>query len=255
MTLESSIIEPIKLKHTLLGFFIAPIIPVFLYSLSAGAYFLVIFLVAVPAAYVGALIIGVPLFYIFRKLNCLSWHYFVLGGVLSVLPFALIYSGSANTHLEISGLSNMVVFFSLGAIGGLIFWLISIRGKYDAPKSKVSNFIGLSAIALISLGCIYIYYLGSTKSLEGKMLQQNIGFISSSSREVKIKLNNESQVEAYLPEGLPFRPNCPIYVTTRRSYINRNQIYWVNGYKDSAYVNVWSILEQSQKDDIPKTCE
>jgi len=252
---EELAIEPYKMNRTLLGFLVAPLIPVFLFSLTAGVYFFIILMIGVPAAYVGALVVGAPLLYVLRKLNCLSWHYFVLGGVLCALPFGWFYSGGANTHLEIYGIRNMVVFCAIGAAGGITFWFISIRSSGVVRKSVWREVIGFVGLGLVTFACVYVYYFGASVSYEGRMLVQSLDFISSSSREVKIELADGSFVEANLSDNLPFRQGCPIYVTSRRSYIDRENLYWVSGYKDSPFVNVWPMLEQSKKDGIPKSCE
>ena len=243
------------MNRTLLGFLVAPLIPVFLFSLTAGAYFFIILMVGVPAAYIGALVIGAPLLFILRKFRCLSWQYFVLGGVLCALPFGLFYSGSASTHLEIYGLRNMVLFCAIGAAGGITFWFISIRSSGDVRKSLWREIVGLVSLVFVTVFCGYIYYLGASLSYEGKMLQQNLEFISDSSREVEIELSDGAFVGASLSANLPYRPGCPVYVTSRRSYINMKKLYWVNGYKDSPFVNIWPILEQSKRDGIPRSCE
>jgi len=255
MLSEKFAIESNKMNRTLLGFLIAPVIPVFLFSLSAGAYFFIILIIGVPAAYVGALVIGAPLLHIFRKLDCLSWHYFVLGGVLCSLPYGWFYSGSANTHLEIYGLRNMIMFCGIGAAGGIIFWFISVRSNLVVRKSVLRETIGVAVLVLVAFFCAYIYYLGTSKSYEGTMLSQKMDFISSSNRVVEIQLSDGTHVKSSLSANLPFRPGCPIYVTSRRSYISTENLYWVNGYKDSPFVNVWPILEQSKKDAIPTSCE
>ncbi len=212
-------------------------------------------MVGVPAAYVGALVIGAPLFYFLKKLNCLSWPYFVLGGVLCSLPFGWFYSGGANTHIEIYGLRNMVVFFAIGAAGGITFWVISVRSQLGIYRSVLRESIGIVGLIIVSVSSIYIYFLGASESLEGRMPEQNIKFLSSSSREVQIELADGISIDASLPANLPYRPGCPIYVTSRRSYTTTENLYWVNGYKDSPFVNVWQILEQSKKDEIPRSCE
>ena len=252
---EELAIEPYKLNRTLIGFLVAPLIPVFLLTFTAGAYFFIILIIGVPAAYVGALVVGVPLLFILRKFNCLSWHYFVLGGALCALPFGWFYSGGANTHLEIYGLRNIVVFCAIGVAGGIIFWFLSIRESGVIRKSSWREVVGFVGLGLVTFACVYVYYLGASVTYKGRMLAQSMEFISSSSREVKIELANGSFVEANLSENLPFRPGCPIYVTSRRSYINWENLYWVNGYEDSPFVNVWPLLEQSKKDGIPKSCE
>lgn len=243
------------MNRTLVGFLVAPIVPVFLFSLSAGAYFFILLLVGIPAAYIGAFVIGAPLFHLYKKLNCLSWPFFLIGGVICSLPFGWFYSGGANTHLEIYGLRNMMVFFAIGAAGGITFWFISVRSRFEIRRSFLRESIGVIGVVIVSAFSLYVYYLGTSESLEGKMPGQNIDFLSSSSREVKIELSTGIIVNASLPANLPFRPGCPIYVTVRRSYLTSENLYWVNGYKDSPFVNVWQILEQSKKDDIPRSCD
>jgi hypothetical protein len=157
--------------------------------------------------------------------------------------------------MEIHGLRNMVTYCVIGATGGLIFWFISIRGRHNCPYSTIRNFLGLGGVLLIGLALSYIYYIGSSKSQEGKMLQQSAKFISSSRREVNVQLGEGSLVKAYLPANLPFRSSCPVYIISRRSYLDRTEIYWVNGYKDYPFVNAWPILVQNKKDEIPRTCE
>ncbi|MCA0895142.1 hypothetical protein [Microbulbifer agarilyticus] len=254
MPKEELAIEPNRMNRTLLGFLVAPLIPVFIFSLMAGAYFFIILMIGVPAAYVGALVIGAPLLFVLRKLNCLSWHYFLMGGVLCALPFGWFYSGSASTHLEIYGLRNMVMFCAIGAAGGLTFWFLSVRTSAPVSKSLWREVVGIIGFLLVTISCVYVYYFGTSSSYEGKMLEQNLEFISSSSREVKIELSDGAFVDASLPKNLPYRPRCSIYVTSRRSYINRESLYWVNGYKDAPFVHIWAMLSQSKKNEIPRSC-
>ena len=87
------------------------------------------------------------------------------------------------------------------------------------------------------------------------MNKQEMAFISTMKREVKINIYINKTVTAYLPDNLPYRENCPIYITSRSSYTGTGKIYWVNGYRDEPYSNIWPMLKQNEKDRIPKVCD
>lgn len=247
-----------KVQHprnrTLLGFAIAPLIPILIYAIGSGDFSLVVLAVGAPAAYVGALLVGAPLFFVLRHLKFMGWSYFVLGGALAALPFVYLYSSGATTHLEIYGVRNTAFFCAIGAFGGLVFWLIAVRGQSQYSISLIKAVIGsIVVLSMVPMG-VYIGIVGGTNSTEGTMTEQTAEFISSLRREVSIELDEGSKVSAYLPAKLPFRPGCPIYITSRKEYFGRNEIYWVNGYKDSAYVNVWEIITEEDRGKIPRQC-
>ena len=247
--------DQISKNRITLGFAIAPLIPIVIYAMVGGDLAVIFLAIGIPAAYAGALLIGWPLFLLLRHLRYTSWSYFILGGAAAALPFLYFYLNGAPTHVEIYGARNSIFFCSFGALGGFIFWLIAIRGQKQYSVSLIKQVIGtIMALIAISTG-IYIAFAGITESMEGTMSIQSEEFISTSRREVIIKLEKDTIVSAYLPAQLPFRPGCPIYITTRKSYFSYKNIYWVNGYKDSSSVNIWEIINQKERDAISRQCK
>lgn len=99
-------------------------------DLGSVAIFLVIGLVASCAAYVVALLLGLPLLALFLRCRLLQAPVFVVGGYMAALLACAILAGRLTPGLLLLALP--------GAVGGLVFWLIAIR-KNPAFKSGVAQ--------------------------------------------------------------------------------------------------------------------
>jgi hypothetical protein len=77
------------------------------------------------SSYLSALILGLPLFILLKRRNCLlAWH-FGIGGVFCALPVSVfIFSGAR--HITTSGLSLFLCLLGVGLCSGLCFWVIGI---------------------------------------------------------------------------------------------------------------------------------
>jgi hypothetical protein len=218
-------------KQALLGFALAPLIPTGIIAASSGGLFWLVLIIAVPAAYLGALLIGVPIYIALRKLQWMSWYFFVVGGALAALPFLIIYLTPVTAAAEINGARKSVFFFGIGAAGGVAFWFISIRNRFRHVTSVPNQRRGLATVSLLAVASIYVMVVGATESTVGRLLPQNAEFVSDFRRSVRMQIGDDNEVLVYLPSGKRFRPNCEVYVVVRRSYLNLKKLYWMNAYK------------------------
>ena len=114
-------------------------------SLSCGAFLLVytpganewvscglpfVWLFAFPIAIILALVLGVPAILLFCRLGYRKWWHFTLGGALIALPFWVLYFWPFNDgHWYATWHYNSIQFFASGAIGGTLFWWLTVYRK------------------------------------------------------------------------------------------------------------------------------
>ena len=123
----------------ILGFLIAPpvgvLLPVFLINIASYQHdtfwpsVIIYLVVAVTVAYASALVLGVPLFLLFRRLGWLRLWQVIAGSALCGIPFAvlqflqtkMIY---APIELSVRWFGSVLIF---SVLAGLAFWLVALR--------------------------------------------------------------------------------------------------------------------------------
>ena len=91
-----------------------------------AAFILVVFVL--PVAYLSTLLFGVPLFFLFKRRQWLSWWQSLVGGLLCATPFVafLLYS-DPSLALRPAVDSLLSVSLGVGALVGVLFWALAIR--------------------------------------------------------------------------------------------------------------------------------
>jgi hypothetical protein len=147
------------------GFFLAPIAPCALYATAMSVFanqwsgFLVIVVAMVAVSEAVSLVVAVPLFLFLRRLRRIGLVECITSGVAIAVLLSLIsglFSGGpgysaadgggptvVDGHLTVHGFANDLVGTAiqsvLGAVIGLCFWLIAVRGNNTAvtrPQSR-----------------------------------------------------------------------------------------------------------------------
>lgn len=77
-------------------------------------------------SYLTAIVVGVPVFLLFRAQGLISWWHYVLGAALiALIPgFLAATGGDPEDALRIVGQIT-----AIGAVSGLVFWIIGIWGS------------------------------------------------------------------------------------------------------------------------------
>jgi hypothetical protein len=125
--------ESIWNRRGVLAFVLAPLVPVFFYSLSSGPLFLSNMLFGGAIAYAYVLLLGLPLvawFNLRRKISLLGS---AIGGafigmlpLLVVMGFALSRSRTPmDSNATFSALSSLRLFGTMGLIAGVAWWFIA----------------------------------------------------------------------------------------------------------------------------------
>lgn len=144
----------ISKSREIIGFILAPIIPIIICTLSIVTLFewkgvIGNFFMVSAFAYPMALFIGFPMYIIMKRFQWLSWYKVAIGGFLSVwFPWTLpsIVSNNSFNVLNINGHQIIQngsftkygrLWFTLyqsepallGSLGGIIFWFIVVRSS------------------------------------------------------------------------------------------------------------------------------
>ena len=118
---------------------VVPVIMVLYFDAEHPSQWIVISAIALMFAYLGTIVLGIPVYLLFRSQGWLSiWHIFsvsIIGSWLSwaifLLLFALSFGYDTKSASELAGspLSDTKLYFwpvgVTGAIYGLVFWLIA----------------------------------------------------------------------------------------------------------------------------------
>ena len=83
-----------------------------------------------PPAIAFAVALGFPAYLVFRRLGLRSWWQFTLGGLLSAVPFwySLAQPFESARWVQ-SGLFDSLNYLGSGALAGLVFWWLAVRGQ------------------------------------------------------------------------------------------------------------------------------
>jgi len=125
--------------RTIVGFFVAPVVGVALATLivfgrEIYAVWSTYLLAGSVIAYASALLFGLPSYLVMRRRRMLKWWQISLAGGVCSLPYWLISEYPYTTaYFQDQGLTNLVLYVAVGAIAGLVFWLITCR---SAPSNS-----------------------------------------------------------------------------------------------------------------------
>ena len=142
--------QPASRPRLWLAFLVAPLAPVILNAIVLWPAFTIAIVVGLISAYVLTAVFGIPFVSLMRRLNYFKpWPIVVAAGVLAAIPdlaitvvgvgiggMTTLTDGSANYlvqdgHLTWRGIVHFLLvrplaYWSAGAIGGLVFWLIAV---------------------------------------------------------------------------------------------------------------------------------
>ena len=83
-------------------------------------------IIAFPVVLVLGALFGLPLLLLFRRLRWLAWWQALLAGVMCAAPLDLVYLSLNQGHSDFVGLLNSVYCLGMGALGGLVVWLVGV---------------------------------------------------------------------------------------------------------------------------------
>lgn len=83
-------------------------------------------MVGSAVAYASALLFGVPIYVVMKRLMKLTWWHTASAGGMCGFPYWLISEYPySSTYFKYQGLTNLALYVLAGAIAGLVFWLIT----------------------------------------------------------------------------------------------------------------------------------
>jgi hypothetical protein len=110
------------------AFFLAPLLGVLV--VGAITRTLDVGLLAAMVAYPIALIVGAPIFFLFKWRGWFRWWQVTLGGMACSLPFIAFYLFMAEpTHVANAGFMNSLYLLGCGAAIGITFWALGVSGN------------------------------------------------------------------------------------------------------------------------------
>ena len=84
-----------------------------------------------------AVMFGLPLSAIFRRLDLKRWWQYGIGGLLCAIPFWLLWFFPFDTeHWKQYRLINSIYFFSVGLTSGIIYWLLVVHVLFPNKSLK-----------------------------------------------------------------------------------------------------------------------
>jgi hypothetical protein len=133
------------MTRVVLGFLVSPaLLPVL--TLLLGAVWSWVELV-LAVSYVATLILGMPLFFLFRRLRWLEWWQVTSAGVVIALPFTLPAIRFSDGNDVPALLSR--IFFGAGA--ALLFWLIALVRNPAVQVQSLMPLVAFSAWLALSI--------------------------------------------------------------------------------------------------------
>ena len=127
------------MARVILGFLLAPaVFP--LAGLAFGAVWSGVELVLV-ISYVSTLLVGVPMFFVFKWRRWFKWWQVTGAAAACALPFAALLMNFSS--LEMRHLTNSLMLIAHGAAAGLTFWAIGLAGNsaLTAQSTRTRNLI------------------------------------------------------------------------------------------------------------------
>jgi hypothetical protein len=237
-------------KSLLKAFLIAPVVPIGVLSLLYLPLGFIFLIVGLPVAYVGALFIGFPIYYVFRKVGLFGWPSYILGGMVCAMP-ALALFNKGDVPIVYS-LQSAVSYSLLGMSGGFIFWFIHFKRRNVASTPK-ELFAGIFVLSIAVPTLIYAYVMGKYEYIDGNIVTEQHPFVSSENSQIEIEVNGEILL-ARLPKGVPFRKNCKIGVVTWRELFSHRRVYSVSHYPDKPMAHQYQWLSKSAQSEINEEC-
>ncbi len=123
--------------------------------------------IVLAVSYLWVLVVSVPLYLLFVRFGLVSWHYALIGGALTVLPFVGPDLWSAVAHGSTYFLPFVVIYSNLGIASGLVFWLIAFRNAGTPRIRGVRLFIGWSGLLLLLVSNLIAKMVLFQQSLDG----------------------------------------------------------------------------------------
>lgn len=237
-------------KSLLRAFLIAPVVPIGVFSLFYLPLGFIFLIIGVPIAYFGALLIGSPIYYLFKKVGFYSWPSYTIGGMVCAFPALAIFDRGDVPFIY--SLQSTVTYSVLGMSGGLVFWLIHFK-KRKIESTLKELVVGLLLLSIVLLALIYAYVLGVYKYLDGQILTQEHPFVSSLDSQIEIEVSSQIHT-ARLPKGVPFRKNCKIGVVTWKELFTHKRVYSVSYYPDTPMAHQYQWLNKKAQSEISKEC-
>jgi hypothetical protein len=129
------------------GLLVAPLFPAIVAASIAGLYqrdldtVWVVAFACLLGGYIGAFVVGVPLFLVWRQQGWTNWQALVALGMVSagcVALVALLLLGPGREHTPLlARLLNLLAFtLPLGGVGGFALWWFGVRGNVALTKQS-----------------------------------------------------------------------------------------------------------------------
>lgn len=103
----------------------------------------VFLLFGAPIAYAITAVVGLPLYYVAKKLGCVSSPSITFGAALAaVLPFLLMSAPNGFVVYEEPGKSSLMFYLAFAICGfvvGLVFWFVSGHHRKPAPSKPLAR--------------------------------------------------------------------------------------------------------------------
>lgn len=175
------------------------------------------------------LVVGLPIFLLFRKLKWLQWWHAAGMGLLVALAFTWLWDKSGNPyHIEIYGPSEAGLWLTMGYMTATLFWFIGLYRNEDYPYvlSRLA-LISIFPLALLIGGTAYLQYAVSTHNVKGTIT----ALLEPVHKKpmVRIDLGDGKTVDARLMCYHGYHVGDQVYLDHRRLSWPIGEGYWVVG--------------------------
>jgi hypothetical protein len=210
------------------GFLIAPLA----FGLLGGS----IAIVVVPFMYIFALVIALPLFFLFKRLRWLGlWHAALVGFVTAALCVALDWHVANPYHTEIYGPTETLAILAIGIGTGVLFWAIAIYRNDALPQLQThwlaTAFVGL---ALVTGGYFFHEHLETTDAFG---VVENLPTHDAYITDLTVRLESGELISARVMRdtSVHLARNRAVYLQKRNASFSFQKMFWVMGCRDNAF--------------------
>jgi hypothetical protein len=151
-----------------------------------------------------------------------DWKKRLVEGAATALPVLLAYLNPGNTHTELHGPVQSAFLLSVGACGGLVFWLIAVKPARP-PVQHWMETAGKFAVGLLVGLIAYLAVVPRTSELTGTLVGPGLPFENRVRSMVEVELPDGAVVSAVLPELVLYRDRCPVHLYTRKSVVTQTR--------------------------------
>jgi len=213
------------------AFVLAPLLVSFAYG--------PVFFIAYPLFLIVTVALGVPAFFLFRRLGWLRWWHAVLFGVAGSTLGSYFDMGGNAVRAEIYGPPHMLGFVLMGAGVGLLFWWLGLfrNDRYPGVASSVpkSMWLVLAAGLLAWMAMQRVDVFDVRARLQGAGGGPPADTVAKATARMVLPSGESIEVLVLDDKPLPPAGTCAYLLGRRVSLVSEERRYWVLHFMDEHF--------------------